>query len=179
MTPHRPFASVPYALNAGVAVGSITKSMLGSDVLADLNRTITVDMLSPTIKNDLNRTITKSMLGSDVLADLNRTITVDMLSPTIKNDLNRTITKSMLGSDVLADLNATPSNGSITKSMLSSDVLTDLNRTQSVVGTSDDAFTEGLRALPSPHARGWSLAFLGAFGHARYPQKPPKSTDAS
>ena len=163
MTPHRPFASVPYALNAGVAVGSITKSMLGSDVLADLNRTITVDMLSPTIKNDLNRTITKSMLGSDVLADLNRTITVDMLSPTIKNDLNRTITKSMLGSDVLADLNATPSNGSITKSMLSSDVLTDLNRTQSVVGTSDDAFTEGLRAYLRPMLAGgvwhsWGLS---------------------
>ena len=37
MTPHRPFASVPYALNAGVAPGSITKSMLGTDVLTDLN----------------------------------------------------------------------------------------------------------------------------------------------
>jgi N-acetylneuraminic acid mutarotase len=37
LAPHRPFASVPYALNAGVADGSITKSMLGADVLTDLN----------------------------------------------------------------------------------------------------------------------------------------------
>ena len=86
MAPHRPFASVPYALNAGVAVGSITKSMLGSDVLADLNRTITVDMLSPTIKNDLNRTITKSMLGSDVLADLNATPLTGSITTTQLNE---------------------------------------------------------------------------------------------
>jgi formylglycine-generating enzyme required for sulfatase activity len=112
MTPHRPFASVPYALNAGVAAGSINKSMLGTDVLTDLNRTVD---------------------------------------------------KSMLAQEVLNDLNATPSTGSVTKSMLSSEVLTDLNRTQSVVGTSDDAFTEGLRAYLRPklaggvwHSRGLS-----------------------
>ncbi|MBT3638026.1 MAG: hypothetical protein HN531_13895, partial [Opitutae bacterium] len=73
------------------------------------------------------------------------------------------ITKSMLAQEVLNDLNATPSTGSVTKSMLSSEVLTDLNRTQSVVGTSDDAFTEGLRAYLRPMLAGgvwhsWGLS---------------------
>ena len=46
LTPDRPFASVPYAFTAGsansskaVESGTITKSMLGNDVLTDLNRT--------------------------------------------------------------------------------------------------------------------------------------------
>ena len=52
MTPHRPFASVPYALNAGVAVGSITKSMLGSDVLADLNATPQTGSITTTQLNE-------------------------------------------------------------------------------------------------------------------------------
>jgi hypothetical protein len=129
MTPDRPFASVPYALNAGVSPGSINKSMLGADVLTDLNRTVD-----------------KSMLAQEVL-----------------KDLNRTVDKSMLAQEVLNDLNATPSTGSVTKSMLSSEVLTDLNRTQSVVGTSDDAFTEGLRAYLRPMLAGgvwhsWGLS---------------------
>ncbi len=42
LSPDRPFASVPYAFSAGsspIADGSINKSMLGSDVIADLNTT--------------------------------------------------------------------------------------------------------------------------------------------
>ena len=52
LAPHRPFASVPYALNAGISAGSITKSMLSSQVLADLNSstpgpgTVTQQMLA-------------------------------------------------------------------------------------------------------------------------------------
>ena len=45
MTPHRPFASVPYALNAGVSPGSINKSMLGADVLTDGCITVAGDAL--------------------------------------------------------------------------------------------------------------------------------------
>ena len=71
LAPHRPFASVPYALNAGISAGSITKSMLSVDIQADLNRTITKTMLSQQILEDLNRTVDKSMLAQEVLADLN------------------------------------------------------------------------------------------------------------
>ena len=42
LSPDRPFASVPYAFSAGTATiadGSINKSMLGSDVIAELNKT--------------------------------------------------------------------------------------------------------------------------------------------
>jgi hypothetical protein len=90
LTPDRRFASVPYALNANIAPGSIKNQHL-----------------SPAVRSDLNRTITKSMLGSDVLNDLNATIGLQRLSATVRSDLNRTITKSMLGTDVLNDLNRT------------------------------------------------------------------------
>ena len=50
LSPDRPFASVPYAFSAGsafIANGSISKSMLGIDVMADLNRTVTYNRLAP------------------------------------------------------------------------------------------------------------------------------------
>ena len=114
---------------------TISKSMLGGDVLADLNSTlapgsVSRDKLSADILADLNKTITKSMLGSDVLADLNqsiKTITRNML-PDRPSDLNRTVTKSMLGSDVLADLNRTVTpqmiqSSSITTAQLNEQIL--------------------------------------------------------
>ena len=111
----------------------ITRQMLPADVLADLNHSISagsisLNMLAPEVRNDLNRTITKSMLGSDVLADLNKTVTItrDMLPQDVRDDLNKTITitRNMLPADVLSDLNRT-----ITKQMLGNDVLTDINAT--------------------------------------------------
>ena len=62
--PDRPFASVPYAFSAGtaqsttIADGSINKSMLGNDVIADLNATIGINRLSAevTAKLDQNGT---------------------------------------------------------------------------------------------------------------------------
>ena len=112
LSPDRPFASVPYALSAGtaqsanIADGSINKSMLGSDVIAELNKSVT---------------ITRAMLPQDVRDDLNRTVSItrSMLPADVLSDLNRTISKSMLGSDVLADLNKSSSTASpITLSML-------------------------------------------------------------
>ena len=56
LSPDRPFASVPYAFSAGIAQtavsapianGAVTKSMLGSDVIADLNKTVTYNRLAP------------------------------------------------------------------------------------------------------------------------------------
>ena len=89
LSPDRPFASVPYAFSAGtaqtagsatIAVGSINKSMLGSDVIADLNKTviITREMLPQDVRDDLNKTITitRDMLPQDVRDDLNRTAEV-------------------------------------------------------------------------------------------------------
>ena len=84
LSPDRPFASVPYAFSAGtaqsatIAYGSINKSMLGSDVIADLNRTITItrDMLPQDVRDDLNRTVTSSEIAANTIttAQLNEQI---------------------------------------------------------------------------------------------------------
>ena len=122
MLPTDVLADLDYSISAG----SISLDMLAPELRRDLNRTITKSMLARDVLADLNKTISKSMLGSDVLADLDqsiKTITRDMLPVSVLTDLNRTITKSMLGSDVLSDLNKT-----ISKSMLGSDVLADLDQ---------------------------------------------------
>lgn len=98
LAPHRPFASVPYALNAGISAGSISKSMLSVDIQADLNRTITKTMLSQQLLDDLNRTIDKSMLAQEVLTDLNATPQAG------------SITQQMLASDVQAMLSGQSSS---------------------------------------------------------------------
>ena len=102
LSPDRPFASVPYAFSAGkatIADGSIGKSMLGSDLIADLNKSVTItrDMLPQDVRDDLNKTvmITRSMLPADVLADLNRSsataspITLSMLAPEVTAKLDQ------------------------------------------------------------------------------------------
>jgi hypothetical protein len=102
LSPDRPFASVPYAFSAGkatIADGSISKSMLGSDLIADLNKSVTItrDMLPQDVRDDLNKTvtITRSMLPADVLADLNRSsataspITLSMLAPEVTAKLDQ------------------------------------------------------------------------------------------
>ena len=107
---NQPITSVPYALTSelsqrsliaeqaeSVADGSISRSMLGQDILADLNRTITHRDLSSQIKSDLNqaiKTITREMLPASVLTDLNRTITPQMLQPS-------SITTAQLNEQVL------------------------------------------------------------------------------
>ncbi len=122
LSPDRPFASVPYAFSAGIAQsaviadGSINKSMLGSDVIAELNKSVT---------------ITRAMLPQDVRDDLNKTVTItrSMLPADVLSDLNRTVSKSMLGSDVLADLNKSSSTAfPITLSMLAPEVKEKLDR---------------------------------------------------
>ena len=61
LSPDRPFASVPYAFSAGtaqsatIADGSISKSMLGSDVLTDLNAPIGLNRLSSEVTAKLDQ----------------------------------------------------------------------------------------------------------------------------
>ena len=89
LRPDRPFASVPYALSAGtagsagIAPGSISLNMLGSDVQLSLSSTIDRSRLSADVRADLNKTIviTRDMLPADVRNDLNRTITLSDLAP--------------------------------------------------------------------------------------------------
>ena len=59
-----------------VKAGAVTKQMLGQDVLSDLNRTITLNDLSPQIKADLNRTVTASQMAQNTIttAQLNEQI---------------------------------------------------------------------------------------------------------
>ena len=70
--PDQPVTSTPHALSAEVA----RRALLADGVASG---TVTHEMLSPSVKQDLNRTVTKSMLGSDVLSDLNRTVTPQMI----------------------------------------------------------------------------------------------------
>ena len=80
LSPDRPFASVPYAFSAGtaqsttIADGSINKSMLGNDVIADLNKTVTItrDMLTQDVRDELNATIGMNRLSSEVTEKLNQ-----------------------------------------------------------------------------------------------------------
>ena len=71
LSPDRPFASVPYAFNSesaksadtanvattamAVQAGAITKQMLGSDVLTDINATIGMNRLSTEVTDKLNQ----------------------------------------------------------------------------------------------------------------------------
>jgi hypothetical protein len=70
--PDQPVTSTPHALSAEVARRALVADGVASG-------TVTHEMLSPSVKQDLNRTVTKSMLGSDVLSDLNRTVTPQMI----------------------------------------------------------------------------------------------------
>jgi hypothetical protein len=122
--------------------------MINTELLADLNKTITISDLPEEVVESMNRPITREMLPQDVRDDLNRTIGVAQLSAEVNEKLNRdftiqpgSISKSLLGQDVLGDLNRTilrhhlseelraELNRTITKSMLSEEIKDDLNRT--------------------------------------------------
>ena len=83
LKPDRPFASVPYAFSAGTAnlaesvkltPGIITKQMLSKDVLSDLNRTITPNMIKPS-------SITPAQLNDKILKYLKPEITLAPQAP--------------------------------------------------------------------------------------------------
>ena len=83
LKPDRPFASVPYAFSAGNAKlaesvkltpGTITKQMLSKDVLSDLNRTITPNMIKPS-------SITPAQLNDKILKYLKPEITLAPQAP--------------------------------------------------------------------------------------------------
>ena len=118
LSPDRTFASVPYALSAGsvnLAPGSISRSMLASGILADLNATIPRSRLALDIINDLNASIGKNRLSAEILSDLNATISRSRLAADILADLNRTISHSMLDSNIQSILdNANRSSRSAT-----------------------------------------------------------------
>ena len=92
LRPDRPFASVPYALSAGtagaagIAPGSVTLNMLGSDVQASLSGTIDRSRLPADIIADLNRTITLSDLAPEVVADLNDSVGPGTITTTQLNE---------------------------------------------------------------------------------------------
>jgi hypothetical protein len=77
LTPDRPFASVPYAFSAGnaetansapIANGAVTKSMLSSEVINELDRKITMDDLDPTVIADLNVSVADGSIGLSKLS---------------------------------------------------------------------------------------------------------------
>ena len=77
LSPDRPFASVPYAFSAGnaetagsapIANGAVTKSMLSSEVINDLNRKITMNDLDPAVIADLNDSVTDGSIGLSKLS---------------------------------------------------------------------------------------------------------------
>ena len=77
LSPDRPFASVPYAFSAGnaetaasaaIANGAVTKSMLSSEVINDLDRKITMNDLDPAVIADLNDSVTDGSIGLSKLS---------------------------------------------------------------------------------------------------------------
>ena len=82
LSPDRPFASVPYAFSAGtaqsatIASGSISKQMLGQDVLSDLNRTVTATQMA-------SNTITTAQLNQQILKYLKPEIPIPAIYPNI------------------------------------------------------------------------------------------------
>ena len=104
LSPDRPFASVPYALNAGsvnLGSGSVSRSMLASDILSDLNGIIGKNRLSQQLLDDLNRTITHSMLDSNIQSILDNANSSNR-SATISGEHN--ITQESI---IFADRNST------------------------------------------------------------------------
>jgi N-acetylneuraminic acid mutarotase len=109
-----------------VGNGAITRDMLSSEVLAQLDANATASPSTPI-------TITRDMLPASVLNDLNKpvTITRDMLPQDVRDDLNKTvtITRNMLSADVLADLNKSSTTAPpITLSMLAPEVTAKLDQ---------------------------------------------------
>jgi hypothetical protein len=104
LSPDRPFASVPYAFSAGIAGsvnitnGAITKSMLGEEILSDLNRTITKQMLGQDVLSDLNRIVTPEMIQAS-------SITTSQLNEQILKYLRPEITSQPQAQTVYADSN--------------------------------------------------------------------------
>jgi len=102
LEPDQPITSTPYALAAelaglaekasiadGVTPGAITADMIDAELLADLNKTITISDLPEEVVESMNRPITREMLPQDVRDDLNRTIGVAQLSAEVNEKLNR------------------------------------------------------------------------------------------
>ena len=114
LAPDQLITATPRALVADIAKvaekvgnGVITREMLSSEVLAQLDANATASPSAPS-------TITRDMLPQDVLDDLNKTVT---------------ITRSMLPTDVLADLNKSSTTASpITLSMLAPEVTAKLDQ---------------------------------------------------
>jgi hypothetical protein len=79
LSPDRPFTLVPFAFNShsaeiakiadSIKAGAINKSMLEQDVLSDLNRTVTPQMLQPS-------SITTAQLNEQILKYLKPEITL-------------------------------------------------------------------------------------------------------
>ena len=77
LSPDRPFASVAYAFSAGtaqtagsapIANGAVTKSMLSSEVINDLDRKITMNDLDPAVIADLNDSVVDGSIGPSKLS---------------------------------------------------------------------------------------------------------------
>jgi formylglycine-generating enzyme required for sulfatase activity len=152
LQPDRPFSSVPYALSAGsagIAPGSVSLNMLGSDVQTTLSATIDRSRLSADVQADLNRTIGEDQLSAQVTDKLNRDFTIQpgsigktLLATDVLNDLNRTISLDDLDPHVIADLNDSVADGSISYAQLTEQVRADLNRTVVLADLSPQVFVE-------------------------------------
>ena len=133
LAPDQLITATPRALVADIAKvaqrvgdGAITRDMLSSEVLSQLDANATASPSTPV-------TITRNMLPTSVLNDLNKSviITRDMLPASVLNDLNKTvsITRDMLPQDVRDDLNKSSSSSSpITLSMLAPEVTAKLDQ---------------------------------------------------
>ncbi len=161
-----------------VGNGAITRDMLSSEVLSQLDANATASPSAPI-------TITRDMLPQDVRDDLNKTVTitrkyVDLLM--LLADLNKSsttaspITLSMLAPEVTAklDQNVTIGASSITKSMLAQEVLNDLNGSTTVI---NPPIVGSIISFPSGESApaGYSLYQRGHSKELVWEEKAPVS----
>ncbi len=131
LAPDQLITATPRALVADLAKvaqkvgnGAITRDMLSSEVLAQLDANVTVSPSAPV-------TITRDMLPKDVRDDLNKTVT---------------ITRNMLPADVLADLNKSSTTATpITLSMLAPEVTAKLDQNTAAEGNASTLVAFRLR----------------------------------
>jgi hypothetical protein len=115
LTPDRPFASVPYAFSAGnaetansapIANGAVTKSMLSSEVINELDRKITMDDLDPTVIADLNDSVVDGSIGPGKLSsEVN-----NALKPVVLSQPNSVVSAN--GGSAYLSVDATGGNNS-------------------------------------------------------------------
>jgi hypothetical protein len=158
VNPDRPFASVPYAFSAGnaetassaeIANGAVTKSMLSSEVINDLDRKITMNDLDPAVIADLNDSVTDGSIG---LSKLSSEVS-NALKPVVVGQPNSVV--EVAGTSAYLSVDATGGNNSYQWKKNGVDITGATNHTLSITDLN-----------ASQHEGNYTVMVRNAFGSA-------------